>query len=107
MTSVKNRQAIWIAVALEYCPKEKFPSISKKVWCRGVYPTLSRSLCFPKDQIDIWPSLANKDSRLVLADPARVDSVPFAYLPPARMHFWIEVACLNGATAGLRKYSLN
>ena len=23
------------------------PSISKKVWCLGVYPTFSRSLCFP------------------------------------------------------------
>ena len=28
-------------------PNEKFPSISKNVWCRGVRPTISRSLCLP------------------------------------------------------------
>ena len=28
-------------------PKEKLPSISKKVWCRRVKPTFSRSLCLP------------------------------------------------------------
>src|ERR1700675_3994225 len=27
--------------------KEKLPSISKKVWCRAVRPTFSRSLCLP------------------------------------------------------------
>jgi len=42
-TSVQNSQAQAIASSLKYSPKEKLPSISKKVPCLAVFPTLSIS----------------------------------------------------------------
>ena len=43
----KKFHAISMASFLKYSPKEKFPNISKNVWCLGVFPTFSRSLCLP------------------------------------------------------------
>src|SRR5699024_565961 len=43
LSLVKNSQAHWIASFLKYSPIEKFPNISKKVWCLAVNPTFSIS----------------------------------------------------------------
>src|SRR5215467_3193538 len=43
-----------MASFLKYAPNEKFPSISKNVWCRRVWPTLSRSLCLPPARTHFW-----------------------------------------------------
>src|SRR5688572_937524 len=44
---VSSSQANGIASFLKYSPNEKFPSISKNVWCLSDGPTFSRSLCLP------------------------------------------------------------
>ena len=49
-----------VASSREYAPREKFPSISKNVWCLGVNPTLSRSLCFPPTRRHFWQDVARK-----------------------------------------------
>ena len=49
----------WELLTKEYeLPKEKFPNISKKVWCLGVYPTFSKSLCFPPALTHFWDVVA-------------------------------------------------
>jgi hypothetical protein len=47
-------------------PKEKLPSISKKVWWREVRPTFSKSLCFPSARTTFWQLAAREYGRSAL-----------------------------------------
>src|SRR6266404_2334927 len=52
-----------MAFSLKYSPKEKLPSISKKVWWRLVKPTFSRSLCLPPARTHFCAVVARVYSR--------------------------------------------
>src|SRR6266404_4884965 len=52
-----------MAFSLKYSPKEKLPSISKKVWWRLVKPTFSRSLCLPPARTHFCAEVALSYSR--------------------------------------------
>ena len=92
---MRKLQAREMASSLKYPPKEKLPSISKKVWCLGVNPTLSRSLCFPDQQR--WM----RGREIQAGNGSQVCKEQCS--PPALMQFWTVAADLKGGISFPRK----